>query len=261
MTRGNWCWVGASSVGTSHISVGEGCEDSAACLECEAGHEPFLIAAVSDGAGSAEFANIGSRLVVRGFIRATTNFIQNGGSVAGITQEVGREWIDGIRDRIFVAAHRVSAPPRDFAATLVGVVAGNDRLVICHVGDGGCVIRDHTTSEWIVPSWPAHGEYASSTYFVTDDPEPKLRVVHTEGEFDDIAIFSDGIERLVLDFAAKTAFGRFFDRMFAPLKADRPGRDRALSRSLRSYLDSKVVTERTDDDKTLLMARKVGMRQ
>jgi hypothetical protein len=259
MTCQNWCWVGASSIGTSHNSVGEGCEDSAACIEYQGKHESLLIAAVSDGAGSADFANIGSRLVVRGFVRAALSYVQNGGSATGVSQEIGREWIDGIRDRLFVAAQRASAVPRDFAATLVGVIAANNRLVVCHVGDGSCVVRDRITGEWIVPSWPAHGEYASSTYFVTDDPEPHLRVVHTEGEFSDIAIFSDGIERLVLDFTAKIAFARFFDRMFAPIKAEQPSRDRQLSRSLRSYLDSKIVSERTDDDKTLVMARKVGV--
>jgi hypothetical protein len=110
----------------------------------------------------------------------------------------------------------------------------------------------------MVPSWPAHGEYASSTYFVTDDPEPQLRIVHTEGAFNDIAVFSDGIERLVLDFATRTAFNRFFDPIFQVLKNDLPGRNRPLSGSLRKYLDSKVVTDRTDDDKTLVLARKVG---
>jgi hypothetical protein len=111
--------------------------------------------------------------------------------------------------------------------------------------------------EWIVPSLPAHGEYASSTNFVTDDPQAQLRVVHLEGSYCDVAIFSDGIERMVLDFKAKTAFARFFDIMFAPLKGDHPGRDRLLSRQLRDYLSSKPVNDRTDDDKALVMARMI----
>jgi hypothetical protein len=110
-----------------------------------------------------------------------------------------------------------------------------------------------------VPSWPLHGEYASSTYFVTDDPQPNLQFCRSEGEFSDIAVFSDGLERLALDFQNKIAFNRFFDPMFAPLANLEPGRNRTLSRSLRSFLDSQQVVQRTDDDKSLVMARRVSL--
>ena len=258
MTRRAWCWIGAASVGSSHINAGEGCDDSWACLEHGGGDQSTLVAVVSDGAGSARFAEIGSRLVVRGFVEAVVRFIRAGRSAAEVTDELAREWIDAIRDRIYRTAGTLSASPREFAATLVGAIVGKDGAVICHVGDGACVLREHALAEWLVPSWPAHGEYASSTFFITDDPAPEIRLVHAPGEFAEIAIFSDGLERLVLDFAARKAFGPFFDRMFVALRDGKSGRNRPLSQSLRSYLDSKVVTDRTDDDKTLVMARKVG---
>jgi hypothetical protein len=112
-------------------------------------------------------------------------------------------------------------------------------------------------SEWQVASWPANGEYANSTYFVTDDPEPNLQFRSLEGEFYELSIFSDGIERLALDFANRNAFVPFFEPMFAPLLSLGPGRDRGLSLSLRKYLDSPRVIERTDDDKSLILARRV----
>jgi hypothetical protein len=118
-------------------------------------------------------------------------------------------------------------------------------------------LRRNGTQHWEVPSWPLHGEYASSTYFVTDDPEPNLQFWEAEGEFTDVAVFSDGLERLALDFQTKTAFAPFFDPMFAPLANLEAGRNRALSKGLRKFLDSKQVIERTDDDKSLLMARRI----
>ena len=252
-----WRWVGACSVGTSHIEAKRGCDDNAACVELQAAGGPLLVAVVSDGAGSADFGGVGSRLVVSGFTRSASKYLSEGGTIGAISDETVREWIDAVRDRIFIAAEQKSASPRDFAATLVGVLAGLQRVVVCHIGDGACVVRERGALEWIVPSWPAHGEYASSTNFVTDDPEAQLRVVRLDGSYRDIAIFSDGIERMVLDFKAKTAFARFFDRMFAPLKGVHPGRDRLLSRQLRDYLSSKPVNDRTDDDKTLVMARMI----
>jgi hypothetical protein len=110
---------------------------------------------------------------------------------------------------------------------------------------------------WDVPSWPAHGEYASSTYFVTDDPEPRLQFVQLADGISELAVFSDGIERLALDFANKTASERFFDPMFAPLARSAPGRNRTLSSNLRRYLDSPRIIDRTDDDKSLILARRV----
>jgi len=143
------------------------------------------------------------------------------------------------------------------AATLVAAIVFLNRAIVCHVGDGACVFRKKGESEWQVASWPAHGEYASSTYFVTDDPEPNLQFQLLEGEFDEVAIFSDGIERLALDFINRNAFAPFFEPMFAPLAALKPGRDRRLSLALRNYLDSPRVIERTDDDKSLVLARRV----
>src|SRR5262249_828869 len=158
-----------------------------------------LVAVVSDGAGSARFAETGSRLVVRGFIGVVLRFLRSGKSAAEITDKLAHEWVDGIRDRIYCRAGKFSASPRDFAATLVGVIVGPGHAVVCHVGDGACVFRRHGLADWLVPSWPAHGEFASSTFFITDDPAPQVRVVHTPGEFAELAVFSDGIERLVLD--------------------------------------------------------------
>jgi hypothetical protein len=94
---------------------------------------------------------------------------------------------------------------------------------------------------------------------VTDDPEPRLQFVSSEGEFSELAVFSDGIERLALDFNNQTASERFFDPMFAPLASMSPGRNRLLSASLRRYLDSPRVLERTDDDKSLVLARRVPL--
>jgi hypothetical protein len=257
MKSRTWCWVGASSVGTSHIEAKRGCDDSAACVELKPAGNSLLVAVVSDGAGSADFGSIGSRFVVRGFARSASKYLNQGGAIEAISEEVARDWIDAVRDSIFAAAKAKSASPRDFAATLVGVIVGPQRVVICHIGDGACVLRGRDTSEWIVPSWPAHGEYASSTNFVTDDPEAQLRVIHLDGRYCDVALFSDGIERMVLDFGTKSAYGRFFDVMFAPLKEEHPGRNRLLSRRLRDYLASKAVIDRTDDDKTLVMARRI----
>ena len=253
----HWCWIGACSIGSSHIRAGTGCQDNAACMELAAGDDSVLLGIVSDGAGSADFSSVGSRLVVDCFARCVVSHFRTGRTFEEITEELVREWLDNIRDQIFRSADQHATTPRQMAATLVGAIICSKRAIVCHIGDGACVLRRKGNNGWEVPSWPAHGEYASSTYFITDDPQPNLQFISIDGEFSELAIFSDGIERLALDFLNKTASDRFFDPMFAPLAKLGPGRDRALSATLRKYLDSSRVIERTDDDKSLVLARRV----
>jgi Protein phosphatase 2C len=230
MSVRQWCWIGACAIGSSHVRTGAGCQDSASCLEVPFGTDSVLIAIVSDGAGSAEFSAVGSRIVVEYFARSAVAHLSKTHSSNDITAELVRDWLDDIRNRIYLAAEIRKTTPRQMAATLMAAIVYSDRAIICHVGDGACVLRRKGSKLWEVPSWPAHGEYASSTYFITDDPEPKLAFASIDGEFLEVAVFSDGIERLALDFGALSASGRFFDPMFAPLTSSQPGRDRVLDR-------------------------------
>ena len=104
-------------------------------------------------------------------------------------------------------------------------------------------------------SWPDQGEYAATTYFVTDDPHAKLRVSRTEFPIVAAAAFTDGIERLALDFTTREPHFPFFDGVFRPLdESPTVGRDMVLSGKLSAFLDSEAVNKRTNDDKTLVLA-------
>jgi Protein phosphatase 2C len=250
-----WSWIGACSIGTSHVASGTGCDDAAACVEISTLNGPTLIAVVSDGAGSASLSKIGSHIVARGFCRLALRFAREGGRPKDIDKEVACVWLDDLRDRIEQASLREKSPRRSFAATLVGCMIQKDGIAIAHVGDGACVIRLREELDWRVPSWPVQGEYASTTNFVTDDPEPTTNVVYIGGEVAEVALFTDGLERLALNFTEKKAFPPFFASMFQALSPQSTGRNKWLSQELRTFLNSAAVTQRTDDDKTLIMAR------
>lgn len=256
-----WSWMWACSTGSSHLKAGAGCQDFATCFEMPYGDDTALIAVVSDGAGSARFASQGSRTVVRTMVRRLAGFVHdNGSNGAAVTQDVARQWLNDTRNAIVALARGRDAGAHDFAATLVAAVALPSRMVVCHVGDGACAARRQGEANWMVVSWPAHGEYASSTFFVTDQPEPRLQMTCLDGAFSDLAVFSDGLEQLVLDFRGGTASNRFFDPMSLPLSALGAGHERRLSGHLRKFLDSPRVIERTDDDKTLIVAKRATTR-
>ena len=72
---------------------------------------------------------------------------------------------------------------------------------------------------------------------------------------EEFAVFSDGIERMVLHGATKTVNDKFFEQMIAPMRTSEVrGVDCKLSLQLKKYLGSKVVNARTNDDKTLVLA-------
>jgi hypothetical protein len=138
---------------------------------------------------------------------------------------------------------------------MIAVLSNGSQTLIAHVGDGCAVVQDASSGTWRVPLWPDHGEYASTTTFVTDDPEAKCRILRDEGDLSAIAVLTDGLERIAVDFARLQPFAGFFDGMARPVATSTAeGRDYELSAMLKEYLDGETICSRTDDDKTLVVA-------
>ena len=165
------------------------------------------------------------------------------------------DWIDRVRERIYASARFEGAEPRDYACTLVACIVRADAMVTVHVGDGAVVTRD-VDGAWECPSWPETGEYASTTYFVTEDPVPRVRTTRrSDGAPVEIAVLTDGIERLALDYASRMPHAPFFDGLFGIVRrSEAMGRDVRLSSGLADFLGGPKFAERTDDDKTLILA-------
>lgn len=245
-----WTWAAATCRGTSHERAGTPCQDVSRALLMGRRRSVFS-AIVSDGAGSARFGGQGAAITCRTVVSsARRHFAQS--SVAPTDEDLWF-WIDEARDRINTAAARRDTEARQFACTLVAVFAMNDSTLILHIGDGAAVLRQG--GDWVSPSWPANGEYASTTYFVTEEPMPQLRITRLDQPVDAVAVFTDGIERLTLNFAEERPHAPFFDAMFQPIfRSEAAGKNIALTVSLGRYLNSAAVNERTDDDKTLVLA-------
>jgi hypothetical protein len=253
-----WRWASARALGTSHKRNGILCQDYSLCREVNSRLGSTLIAVVADGAGSAARSLQGAKRVCASFVREASQFVAAEGDFSTIaTKGIAEQWIDAIRDQIYRVARRANAPPRDFASTLVAAVAGPAVTVIIHVGDGAAVVRSSPEEDWKIPSWPFQGEYASTTHFVTDDPFPHIAVHTIEAEVTDVVLFSDGLERMILDYRNKLAHAPFFNHITRPLAhCPASGLQIDLSHALQRFLESSEVCERTDDDKTLIIAVK-----
>lgn len=242
-----WRWAAASAIGTSHIRSGARIQDACA-VSCVGKDSIFAI--VSDGAGSAEFGAYGAWITCRHLTVRFREWLCACGEFPH--DQVLVDWIDDLRDQITAAAIRRESTPRQFAATLAALLASPDQVLTMHVGDSSVVGR--RGSSWDVLCWPENGEYASTTYFITDDPQPRLVIDRGPREHDAFALFSDGVGDLALSQSHQTAHLKFFEPMMRPIdRAPGSGRLVELSKKLELYLASSTVCDRTDDDKTLVL--------
>jgi hypothetical protein len=68
-------------------------------------------------------------------------------------------------------------------------------------------------------------------------------------------MMTDGLQRLALDFRTQAPHEPFFSPLFKALRSAPVAEDLAVP--LRQLLSSSSVNERTDDDKTLLLATRL----
>lgn len=238
-----WKLVFGSVKGTSHAQSGLPCQDY--CRGIITG--TTLVVACADGAGSAEFSQLGSKAAVDRFLE-----VAFGDAVP--TKDQVEAWIEAARERLLEEAEANGSTPRQLACTFLAALVGDGWAAFAQVGDGVIVFDGPNGYDFAF--WPDNGEYANTTRFLSeDDHRQHLRIEIVERDVSELAVMTDGLQMLALDIAG----AKVHDRFFAPLfEAVRNGPDEAaLQTSLLSFLDSKRVNERTDDDKTLLLATRI----
>ncbi len=245
----DWTWAAASRRGSAHVAIGEGRQDAYRVLAVD----DFIIAVACDGAGSTRYGRLGAVISTRILSTRAAEWVRrhHRPPSPGIIEM----WVAEARLAILVHAERRSCYIGEFAATLVLAISDGSSAITAHIGDGAIVARragDYTFTDL---SWPESGQYASTTFFLTDDAV-RLRIgVVTDIAIDRLAIMTDGLERLALNFANKAAHAPFFCSIFGPLAYSHVfGRDQQLSDGLAAFLASDSVNARTDDDKTLVLA-------
>lgn len=247
---GGWTWVAASRCGISHALNGERRQDAYRVVSAEPG---TLVAVACDGAGSAEYGRYGAALAARALSTHAERWIARHAAIP--PPAVVELWVAEVRLKIIATAARDGCVPGDFATTLVMAITDGRSTITAHIGDGAIVARHAASSSIEALSWPHSGDYAATTFFLTD-PVLQLRIgMIDDPAIDRIGLFTDGIERLALDFASGQPHRPFFKAMFASLSGETvKGRNVARSRQLANFLDGDAVTARTDDDKTLILA-------
>jgi hypothetical protein len=256
MSMGGWRYVAASVIGTSHEKTGGTCQDANDCrIYASPAGEKILAAAVADGAGSAICGGEGASRACRALLSLMNEYLDSGRTVEEVTGDTVRSWITTIQNLLEEEAKAVSRERRDFACTILGLLVSESCAACLQVGDGVIALADSEEHAYGHVFWPDRGEYANTTHFVTeDDAIEHLQFESVKRRIVEAALLTDGLQTIALNYQQRTAHEPFFKGLFAPLRSAEEGCSRELSESLVAFLSSPRVNEKTDDDKTLVLA-------
>jgi hypothetical protein len=265
------CWrvVAASSVGTSHRRAGKGCEDYFKTAIMSNG---IHVLAVGDGAGSASRAAEGAQIAVEAALGAIDRVCTDGQLVDSQHgwHDIVHTLLDDVRRALEKAVIQsvsippgemiesmetqpmvVAAPLRDYATTLLVAILSPNWTALLQLGDGMIVIKTES-EEYLCPIQAYNdSQYVNDTHFITDSEfrqYAKIEIIDA-AEVWGIALLTDGLQALASDMTDRHPYQPFFEPLFA--FSSNPT---ASSAELEAFLDSERVCQRTDDDKTLVVA-------
>lgn len=216
--------IGASVIGNNHVSMNLPCQD---CCGYESLGHGWGIAVTSDGAGSAEHSETGSKIVVARAIEYFKHILASKGWITQNYIPTDAEWtqtaynvINAVYGDMKAFADAKSWNVKSLNATIIAVIHAPIGLLACHVGDGRSGYRD-VAGEWKSIITPHKGEEANQTIFVTSNfwdiqnyvmsgvMVPECRVI--KEKVTAFTLMSDGCESNSWRYNQQNEFGNFFD--------------------------------------------------
>ena len=237
----SWRVSAVSVQGTSHIKSALPCQDA---FEWSCPTPGLLLAAVADGAGSARESLAGARAACR----AALEFLERQSDPA---QKIEESFCIA-RDAVMREADRLQVPPREVACTLILLVARENEVCAGQIGDGAS-LAEKLDGALDPVTRPGEAEYLNETTFLTgEDALEAVQVNHVRGDLQGVAMFSDGLQMLALKMPGATPHAPFFTPLFRFMRGE-PDPQLRLDQ-LQKLLQSPRISQRADDDLTLLLA-------
>jgi hypothetical protein len=246
----NWFCPTAFVRGSAHVDTGIPCQDYCAVQSFP---NNLVIAALSDGAGSAAFASVGARLSVR----FTLDFLSKHAVLSSLNEQTFHQMFSALifelQERLHHVSRILNAPVSEVSCTLLSVVAMPDWSAAVQIGDGLVVRRCANREGYELLFRPYKGEYANETVFLTHPQAPQfVQASFSRNAPRFICLSSDGMERLALvlkqDAYASQSFFRSLEASTRDIADDVQG-----SAELEAFLSSERVTKRTNDDTSMIL--------
>jgi hypothetical protein len=247
-----WRVAAMSAAGTSHLASGVPCQDKFQfCREALPGGEGLFIAC-SDGAGSACRSEDGARWACDEAMLFLREALARGGPDA-LDERSMLDAVAKARDAVLRNARDDGADPREFASTLLIVVATEREVRLAQLGDGVVVVGNDDDRRIAVQ---VEQEMLNVTDFLVDaNALDKVHHWHAPAELvDEIAVSTDGLIPVLIDQRQREPHSPMFKTFFAALRS--AADETEVSERLKTFMQSDQVCQRTDDDKTLVLAQR-----
>jgi hypothetical protein len=250
-----WKVLAQSAPGTSHLRHAQPCQDSCVAVQKQSKCGAVLVIACADGAGTARHGDVGAARLCQEIVRLVLDDLGDRLPVGQVERNTVLYWCDATRRHLQEEAQRLECTPRDLAATTLLAVVGESAAAFAQLGDGAIVALRGDDYQPVF--WPQSGEYANATNFLTDPNFEKYLLFEQRAErVAELALFTDGLQRLALDYRTQTAHRPFFEPMYRRLREAASADE--LQPALEQYLNSAAINQRTDDDKTLILATRLA---
>lgn len=262
LKKQRWLASAVSVRGLSHIATGDPCQDH--CIARKFGEAHIL--ALADGAGSCNLSGIGSQAACVGFVLRSREMLEPYLSDPAaldsfLENSTESDWsfaIEGAREVVEKAAIKRGVDAnRSMACTFLGAILGRSAGIVLQIGDGAWV-AEVGPARFNCVTWPENGEFGNETYFLTQGDWRDHLQFKTIPKFHglrSIMGFSDGVETLCLNLAARTPFDSFFRKLCS---IRRSVSRREFESGLTAFLCSTRVTEKSDDDCSIVGACREG---
>jgi hypothetical protein len=254
--QSEWTYTRASAIGTSHQRRDEICQDYSLvrCLPINKDEGRWaLFAAVADGAGTARFSAKGAKLAVHDLEQEVRRNL--GKCKTNLTVDKLKEAVLKTSNYIEDYANRSGHKSRDYASTLICTILLSDQAWYLQVGDGAAVFRYE--QQRVVNYWPAKGEYGNETFFITDENVLDQLHIQEIQMPDEVTLFTDGLESIALNLTSKEVHQPFYESFYRVLRQRKAGFQKDLAKGLANWMQTDLVTSRSDDDKSLVLISRV----
>lgn len=255
-----WKAIARSATGTSHQVQKMPCQDYGYYRFFK---DDVIVGAVADGAGSAKYSDIGSKLAVETTLKYLSKISEYLHKRQTCWQKFSQALLRTEAENLFTKtvkkvlieldqqATKKHYSVNDLACTLLVFVATPHWLAAMQIGDGFIVVRSQD-SDYQLLFHPDKGEFANETTFITSTnalKEMQVKVLSGKQEF--ICASTDGLEKVAIRLNDWKPFPPFFKPLEEYLQETAHPEEE--DQYVKDFLNSKRLNSRTDDDKTLLL--------
>lgn len=271
--------LGLSYRGDGHLKTNKPCQD---CHSFQRINKDWCLAIVSDGAGSVEHSDSGSKAVCAAFTSYVTKLVEENSFYKDGAIPTEKDWDIEFRNMLnrfqndlvgLIKSSKQDIEFKSLAATIIVLLYSPQGYLIAHVGDGRAAVK--VNGEWKAIFTPHKGQEANQTIFSTTlrfseylglkmsgNYVPETHVCYTS--FEAFALMSDGCESGLWHMNEKIdlpngdfkieerniPFSKGLDDALAIISCDDPQKE--LLDFIRLYNNS---LSREIDDKTLLIGK------